>query len=138
MSQELRRLHRKQKPFTNFSTSSQSTEPNQHDLTDTATQPNSRRRRRRQNDSESDTNYISSLTNSPQSKEEQIDDDEKTTVTSSSPVINNNINSIRAEFQEDAYHQELSQSDFSDDTHDWGNDSNLLSADYWHFLGSFE
>lgn len=137
MSKEIRRLHRKQKPFTNFSTS-QPTEPNQHDFTDTATEPSRRQRRRGQNDSESDTSYISSLTNPPQSKEEQIDDDSQTTPTSSSPVINNNINSIRAEFQEDNYHQELSQSDFSDDTHDWGSDSVLLSADYWHFLGSFE
>ncbi|MEL6929963.1 MAG: hypothetical protein AAFO95_15170 [Cyanobacteria bacterium J06600_6] len=50
----------------------------------------------------------------------------------------NDINTIRAELREDTYHSELAESDFTDDTHDWGGDSENYSSDYWHFVGSFE
>lgn len=57
---------------------------------------------------------------------------------SSSDIGHNNTNSIRADLLEDFHHSEFAESDFSDDTHDWGGDSQLLSDDYWHFLGSYE
>ena len=57
---------------------------------------------------------------------------------SSSDIGNNDINTIRADLLEDAYHSKFAESDFSDDTHDWGGDSQLISDDYWHFLGRFE
>ncbi len=50
----------------------------------------------------------------------------------------NDINAIRAELREDTYHAQLSESDFSNDTHDWGGENQEISTDYWHYVGSYE
>jgi len=55
-----------------------------------------------------------------------------------SPITSNNIGSIRADVQHDIYHAKLAQSKYSDDSHDWGGDSNAISDDYWHFVGQYE
>lgn len=92
------------------------------------------------------TNFNSSqsveLPDSPEPIEPNVRDDSEDNpplrVNSYSPIYSNDINAIRAEFQEDTYHCKLAESDFSDDTHDWGGELHDLSDDYWHFLGSFE
>lgn len=52
--------------------------------------------------------------------------------------ISSDLDYIRAELLEDQYHSDLAESDYSDDTHDWGWDSQTLSDHYWHFLGKYE
>ena len=110
MSKEIRRLHRKKKDFTNFSSS----EP--------AKLPDS---------TESTEHSVEQVKSDTGSSHPQITD-----YYSSANI--NDISSIRAEFLEDAYHDKLSESDFSDDTHDWGGDRQNHSSDYWHFLGRYE
>lgn len=110
MNKEIRRLHRKKPEFTNFSSSEAPELSHQTESTEHSIQQNS------------DDAY---------SLQPQI--------TNSHPTVRtNDINSIRAEFLDDTYHSELCESDFSNDTHDWGGDSQNLSNDYWHFVGSFE
>lgn len=109
MSQEIRRLHRKTREFTNFSSELPEL-PSSTESIESSTQP--------------DFNDAYSL---------------QSQMTNSHPTAStNDINSIRAEFLEDAYHSELNESDFSDDTHDWDGDSQQISSDYWHFLGRYE
>lgn len=110
MSKEIRKLHRRKKEFTNFSSRKAPELPNQTESTEDSIQQ------------DSDDAY---------SLQPQITNSHSTSGT-------NDINSIRAEFLDDTYHSKLSESDFSDDTHDWGGDSQNLSSDYWHFVGSFE
>ena len=110
MSKEIRRLHRKKTEFTNFSSSESSELPNQTESTE----------HNIQQDSDDAYSLKPQITNSR------------------STARTNDINSIRAEFLEDTYHSKFSESDFSDDTHDWGGNSQSLSDDYWHFVGSFE
>lgn len=57
---------------------------------------------------------------------------------SSSPASDGSINSIRSELLDDFYHSDLTQSDYSNDTHDWHGEGETISDDYWHFLGRFE
>ena len=57
---------------------------------------------------------------------------------SSSPASDGSINSIRSELLDDFYHSDLTQSDYSNDTHDWDGEGETISDDYWHFLGRFE
>jgi long-subunit fatty acid transport protein len=47
------------------------------------------------------------------------------------------INQIRAEFDVEQSKSELI-SEYSDDTHNWFDDGENFSNDYWHFLGRFE
>ena len=56
----------------------------------------------------------------------------------SSTVDKQSINSIRAELLEDKYHSDLAESDYSNDTHDWGEHGFEYSDEYWNFLGRFE
>ena len=110
MSLEIRRLHRKKTDFTNFSSS----EPTY--LT---------------NPTESNEPLIQQDSDDVSSLQPQIADSYSTAST-------NDINTIRAELLEDQYHSDLAESDYSDDTHDWGWNSQKLSSDYWHFLGLYE
>ena len=110
MSRQIRRLHRKKIDFTNFSSSEPNISPNLAESTEHSTRE----------DLSDDSTLQPQLTNP------------------SITIGNNGINTIRAELIEDTYHSELAESDFSDDTHDWGGDSQHFSSDYWHFVGSFE
>ena len=47
------------------------------------------------------------------------------------------INEINAEFTDDR-RSALVESNFWDETHNWGSDSEIASDDYWHFLGQYE
>ena len=110
MSRQIRRLHRKKVEFTNFSPSEPPELPSLDESTENTTEK----------DSDNTSPLQSQLTSSLFT------------------VGKNDINTIRAELREDTYHSEFAESDFTDDTHDWGGDSESLSSDYWHFLGSFE
>ena len=110
MSRQIRRLHRKKNNFTNFSSGEPPESPNLAESTEHSIEQNL----------SDDSPLQPQLTNS------------------SITIGNNGINTIRAELIEDTYHSELAESDFSDDTHDWGGDSQHFSDDYWHFVGSFE
>lgn len=110
MSRQIRRLHRKKTDFTNFSSSEASELPNPAESTEHTTE----------RDSDNVPLLQPPLTSSP------------------SAIDKNDINTIRAELREDTYHSLLAESDFTDDTHDLGGDSQSLSSDYWHFVGSFE
>lgn len=139
MSQEIRRLHRKKTEFTNFSSS----EPPESNIEQPSKESSKRRRRRQQDKSSTDMNndFLNSTELSPRNSEE----DGENTFLSPPQMISsyfsnstNNIDSIRAEFLDDTYHSKLADSDYSDDTHDWGGDNQDLSDDYWHFLGRYE
>jgi hypothetical protein len=47
------------------------------------------------------------------------------------------INQICAEFSEEKSNSDI-DSEYSDDTHNWFDDGEEFSDDYWHFLGRFE
>lgn len=110
MSKEIRRLHRKKTDFTNLSISEPPNLPNPVESTESDIQQDS-----------DDASFLPP----------QIADSFSTATT-------NDINTIRAELLEDQYHSNLAESNYSDDTHDWGWDSQKLSDDYWHFLGRYE
>jgi hypothetical protein len=110
MSKEIRRLHRRKTDFTNFTSSESPDLPNPTESTESCIQQ--------------DSDNASSL-------QPQIID-------SRSAVSSNDINAIRAELLEDLYHSDLAESNYSDDTHDWGWDNHQLSDHYWHFLGRYE
>jgi hypothetical protein len=110
MSQEIRRLHRRKTDFTNFSSSESPNSANPTESTAFSIQQ--------------DSDDASSL--------------QPLIANSFSTDSTNDINTIRAELLEDLYHSNLAESDYSDDTHDWGWDSQILSDDYWHFLGKYE
>lgn len=122
MSREIRRLHRKQTSFTNY----QGDDVVEADI-------RTRRRRRRRRDINDSVEPVVETTQSQPEVEEVVESVAFPTVPQS-----NNISSIRAELQEDEYHRELSLSDFSDDTHDWGGDSDSCSDEYWSFVGMYE
>ena len=82
---------------------------------------------------------LNTVPQSPQPTEE-ITSEVSPTQPSPTPYIErvDQINLIRSEILDDDYHSELAESNFSDDTHDWGEDSHLASDDYWHFVGMYE
>jgi hypothetical protein len=110
MSNEIRRLHRRKTDFTNFSSSESPDLLNPTESTKSSIQQ----------DSDNASSLQPQITNS------------------CSTVSTNDINAIRAELLEDQYHSDLAESNYSNDTHDWGWDSHKLSDDYWHFLGRYE
>lgn len=48
------------------------------------------------------------------------------------------IDRIRTELLEDCYHSQLVDPEYWDESHNWSNDGELISSDYWHFLGRYE
>ena len=147
MSQEIRKLHRQPVQFTNFpdtppvdSSKNDSDEPQtprqrrrrrRHDnsyvsISELLQQPLLRKRRRRRRNDSSPLNPL------PQPAE--VNSIPANQLPSSS--LDDDVNSVRAELQEDFYHQQLSSADFSDESHDW--DDSSFSSDYSHFLGLYE
>ena len=47
------------------------------------------------------------------------------------------INEISAELTDDR-RSELVESNYWDETHNWGSDNEAVSDDYWHFVGRYE
>ena len=105
-------------------------------------EPIIRRRRRRQGDSqEVDISSVNIETSVPTNTETEIDN-----TSSNIPQPNvehqtnnqNTVDRIHSEIQDEEYHSLLDEPNYSDDTHDWGNNYELVSSDYWHFLGRYE
>ena len=48
------------------------------------------------------------------------------------------IDRIRSSIKDEEYYYQLDEPDYSDESHNWGNDYELTSSDYWHFLGRYE
>jgi len=88
------------------------------------------------------TNFSSSQPiESTEDSAEQVESEavsSQTKASSHQPLAINDINAIRAELREDTYHAQLCESDFSDDTQDWGGENQDISTDYWHFVGSYD
>ena len=103
------------------------------------------RRRRRRVANSDDLNTVPESPQSPQPNQlsqptEEITDEISPVQPFPAPNIEriDQVNLIRSEILDDNYHSELAESNFSDDTHDWGEDSHLISDDYWHFVGMYE
>lgn len=95
-------------------------------------EPIRRRRRRRVSDSEIDLSLIArtkSSSPSPVTKTNSDDDssnDPQIAVNYNTKSHQATIDRIRSEINEDNYHCQLNEPDYSNDTHDWGD--NLESA----------
>ena len=48
------------------------------------------------------------------------------------------IDRIRTELLEDSYHSQLVENDNWDETHNWTDEGEFVSCDYWHFLERYE
>jgi hypothetical protein len=104
------------------------------------TQPR-RRVRRRNTDNDNDA-FIDSLTE--HSPTPQDIDPQPLVVSSPPPAIAtlppptqiaiDDLDPIRTELLNDFHHE----SDYWDESHNWSNDGELASEEYWHFLGLYE
>ena len=111
-------------------------------------EPIKKRRRRRVGDSESlDFSLISRTdTQAKSSAEPTNTESENEHPPSNTPQANVDsvtthqmtIDRIQKEINEDNYHSKLNEPEYSNDTHDWSDDLDLVSSDYWHFLGMYE
>lgn len=106
-------------------------------------EPIRRRRRRRISDSsDRDFDLISRTKSSPSIDTQTSEDNTPSNV----PQVTIDreatrqmvIDRIRSEIIEDEYHCLFDEPDFSDDSHNWGDNLESTSSDYWHFLGRFE
>ena len=78
-------------------------------------------------------------------KEEQIEEEESQDWISRAALRQDSgtfttakgINEIRAELTDDR-RSALLESNYWDETHNWGSDSEAESDDYWHFVGRYE
>lgn len=72
---------------------------------------------------------------------EEIPADDATSFQPTPPAPNINlqdqIDLIRSEILDDEYHSQIADTNFTDNTHHWSDDSSQ-SDDYWHFLGRYE
>jgi len=108
-------------------------------IEDTSEQQTTRRvRRKRRSDSHDISEQHTLSAPSEHNLENEPDESLFSSPEMFSPITSNNIGSIRADVQHDIYHAKLADSKYSDDTHDWGGDSNAISDDYWHFVGQYE
>lgn len=107
-------------------------------------EPIRRRRRRRTDDGEVDlSRIVPARLSSPSPVTESKSDDDSSSdpqITVESNTVSHQaiIDRIRSEINEDNYHSGLNEPDYSNDTHDWGDNLELVSSDYWHFLGMYE
>jgi hypothetical protein len=108
------------------------------------TQPR-RRVRRRNTDNDNDALIDSPTESFPTSQ----DFDPQPQVVSSSPpaiatlppptqIVNDDLDPIRTELLNDFHHQNFSESDYWDESHNWSDDEDSVSDEYWHFLGLYE
>jgi hypothetical protein len=106
------------------------------------TQPRRRLRRRSTNN---DTDTTDSLTRSPTQLTVPLEEIEQNPHHTSEPPPINLPNStiakldldlILMELRDDSHHEDLSESDYWDESHNWSDNS--ASDEYWHFLGHYE
>ena len=158
MSNEIIRLHREPTEFTNFS-GSETPKPTEQssveqprkrrrrrvDSTVEQSSQEPRKRRRRRVDSTAEISDDTSVSNPIEPPQQDIEKNseniapaEPLVIASHGSETTNDIDAVRADLREDLSHSTFADSNYSDDTHDWGGDSQDISDDYWHFVGSFE
>ena len=93
-----------------------------------------RRRRRRRVDDE-DTIISAAPSIEPATDEVSVGVEANTPAANSKLAI---IDRIRTELLEDNYHSQFVDPEYWDESHSWTNDGELVSSDYWHFLGRYE
>ena len=105
-------------------------------------EPTIRRRRRRATDSQEidiSSQNIETLVGT--NKETETDNAPPNILQSNVEHRTNNqiaVDRIRSEIQDEEHHSLLDEPNYSDDTHDWSDNYELVSSDYWHFLGRYE
>ena len=105
--------------------------------------PDTSRKRRRRGSRSSDLLDSPSIDSAdqenPENPENQLNsEDFLTAPPQTARLLVDDTNLIRSDLLEDDHHSDLAESYYSDDTHDWGGDSDHISNDYWHFLGQYE
>jgi hypothetical protein len=107
------------------------------------TQPR-RRLRRRNTDNDNDA-FIDSLTEfspTPQNIDQpQVVSSPPPAIATLPPptqIVNDDLDPIRTELLNDFHHQNFSESDYWDESHNWSDDEDSVSDEYWHFLGQYE
>jgi hypothetical protein len=53
-------------------------------------------------------------------------------------IANDDLDPIRTELLNDFHHQNFAESDYWDESHNWSDDADSVSDEYWHFLGLYE
>jgi hypothetical protein len=53
-------------------------------------------------------------------------------------IVNDELDPIRTELLNDFHHQNFSESDYWDESHNWSDDEDSVSDEYWYFLGQYE
>ena len=66
-----------------------------------------------------------------------VDEERITSGEISTGLAQNDIDQIRAELLQELSYP-VADFEYSDGSHDWSDDSEFFSRDYWHFLGRFE
>ena len=100
-----------------------------------------RRRRKRTDSTEVDLSIITPTESSPPSNVTESDSDDgssnepQITIDSNITSHQATIDRIRSEINEDNYHSQLNEPEYSNDTHNWSDEQDVFSSDYWHFLG---
>ena len=103
--------------------------------------PTPRRRRRRRVDEEDTT--VSLAPSTPLSSDSiepvfdrvPVEPEITTSISTSKLAITDRI---RTELLEDKYHEKLVEPEYWDESHNWTDEGELVSSDYWHFLGQYE
>lgn len=102
------------------------------------------RRRRRLQRTDSDNiikeiiSPVSNQTQSTESESKNIDSEQLSSADFVAVKGYNHLDSIRSELEEDSFYVDFTESDYSDDTHNWEDSSQSISDEYWHFLGRYE
>lgn len=116
-------------------TSPKSITKNDFDSTLVTEQPLTRRWRKRRTNTDSDPLSFELQT---ESSDPEITAPLTATLSGlATPIPQDQFNQIRDEI-EAHHHAHLAGSDYWDDSHDWSDEGELVSDDYWHFLGRYE
>lgn len=119
------------------------------------TQPQSRRRvRRRSTDNDKDAviDFLRRSSTEPSSPPQDIRSQSEVlspvirlrlaegiaTLAPAKQIVNDDLDPIRTELLNDFHHQNFSESDYWDESHNWSDDDDSVCDEYWHFLGRYE
>jgi hypothetical protein len=76
-----------------------------------------------------DTQSQSDIVSTPQNAIATVANDDRGTL---------DLDPIRTELLNDFHHRDFSESEYWDESHNWSDDGEPVSDEYWHFLGRFE
>ena len=105
--------------------------------------PTPQRRRRGQKDFNSTTASIELSSDEPSALQNIVEPEPEESSVESEPTFSTAsklavIDRIRTEILEDQHHSQLVEPNYWDETHNWENNGELVSDEYWHFLGRYE